>query len=128
MPLNKLWENLKGLFTKKPDTRPDPEDKDAYEHLDKVIAKMALEAKPVQILRDKTKRPTDVTKSAADLRLDEPKAGITYWVDVYEGPRGSGYQACYEIQRGQKTFRKVINYGPEEEREQDWTEVQENVL
>ena len=127
MTLRKLWEDFKSLSTKKPDPRPDPEDKDAYDHFDKMAAKQELQAKPVQILRGRGK-PSDVQLSADDLQLEDPKPGLVWWVDVYEGPRGSGYQTCYEVKRGQKTFRKVVNVGPEEEREQDWTEVQETPI
>lgn len=125
MPLTKLWGDFNALFSKKPDPRQDPEDKDAYDHFDKLAAKQKLQAKPVQILRDRGK-PSDVQLSADDLQLEDAKPGLVWWVDVYEGPRGSGYQACYEVKRGLKTFRKVVNVGPEEEREQDWAEVLES--
>lgn len=125
MPSTNLWERFKALFTKKPDARPDPEDKDAYDHFDKVAAKMALRAKPVQLLRDRTKKPTDVTEGWDDVALEAPKAGMDCWVDVYDGPRGSGYQVNYEMKRASKTIRKIVNFGPEEERERDWYEHEE---
>ena len=127
MPSSKpsLWTQFLNTFSRKPDTRPDPEDRSAYDHFDPIAATFADRAKPVQILKENGKRPTDVFEDAESLGLLPPPAGWTYWIDVYESPTGPGYQVCYEVRRGQKTFRKVVNVGPETLRDQDWTEVPE---
>ena len=122
-PKPSLWAQIRGVFSRKPDTRPDPEDPSAYDHFDPIAAKFADRAKPVQILRENGKRPPDVFEDAESLGILPAPPGWTYWIDVYESPAGPGYQVCYEVRRGQKTFRKVVNVGPETARDRDWEEV-----
>lgn len=118
----KAWLNG-GLAEEK---KPDPEDRDAREHAQKIEDLQKGEAFPVQLLRDKTKKPSDTPKGWDD--IEAKSAGLKQspydcWVDVYEGPRGIGYVIHYETKRGQKTFRKSLNIGPETERERDWEEI-----
>ena len=125
MPLNNLWERFKALFTKKPDTRPDPEDADAYKFVDDVLAEFELEGEHFQVLKGGGK-PSDVRKETKI--KNKVKAGFDYWIDVYEGPSGKGYVVNFETIRAGKKIRKSVNYGPEDHREADWTEVPTNVL
>jgi len=113
-----LWNKLTGH---KVDPRPDPEDPIAYAHADLIESLQKNRSFPLQTLRGGGK-PTDV----ADFKnWIDPPAGYENWVDVYEGPKGVGYVINYETARGIKLFHKAINYGPEDYREQDWTEVVE---
>lgn len=127
-----MWEKLKAFFgfssaQPKPDPKPDPEDKAAYDFVTEVTKHFEAEKEVYQVLKG-AKKPSDVAKTfPAEEKAKEP-AGYTWWVDVYEGPKGSGYQICFEVLRGAVTYRKVVNFGPEEWREQDWTEVKEVLL
>src|SRR3990167_102050 len=114
--IRKLWDKLLG---RKADPRPDPEDPVAYAHADLIESLQKNRSFPLQTLRGGGK-PSDV----ADRKnwIDSP-TGYENWVDVYEGPKGIGYVVSYEVLRDTKLYRKSINYGPEDWREQDWTEV-----
>lgn len=125
MTLRSLRGDFKALFTKKPDTRPDPEDADAYKFVDDVLAEFELEGGHFQVLKGGGK-PSDVQKETKI--KNKVKAGFDYWIDVYEGPSGKGYVVNFETIRAGKKIRKSVNYGPEDHRETDWTEVPENVF
>ena len=116
--IRKLWDKLTG---RKADPRPDPEDSTAYTHADLVESLQKNRSFPLQTLHGGGK-PSDV---ADRKNWIDPPAGYENWVDVYEGPKGIGYVVNYEVQRGGKPWQKAINYGPEDWREQDWTEVVE---
>ncbi len=115
-----MWNWIKGLFgvAPAPDLRVDPEDPMAYAHVDLVQAEFEEKGEVFQILRDGGK-PSDVAQTSKVSSL----SGFSYWVDVYEGPKGKGYVINYETLKDGKTIRKAANFGPEEWREQDWTEV-----
>lgn len=126
-------EYIKGLFrgTPAPDPHVDAEDEPAYAHMDKIQVVQQDEARkyPLQLGRfsagDKGK-PSNETDGWE--KLDRPPAGWDSWVDVYEGPEGTGYVTWYEAKRGKDLYRKAINVGPETWREQDWTAVAEPKL
>lgn len=97
----------------------------AVAHAEKVNLIQEKEAFPVQVLRGR-KLPSDA--KVAKVEWEAVPAGLgDSWVDVYEGPQGIGYVVTYEIDKGGVLFYKAINKGPETYREQDWTEVRENV-
>jgi hypothetical protein len=106
------------LFKRQADTRPDPEDKDAYAHCDKVISAQTALDSPVQVRRGDTAGWTK-------LDVPQPPVGYDSWVDIYEGPKGKGFQVTYEAKRSGTPFRKVVNVGPEAYREMDWTEMKQ---
>lgn len=106
---------------REPDPRPDPEDAAAYAHADARKPVQDARRFPQQTLRGGG-RPTDAP--AEWVRPPAPDAPIAaYSIDVYEGPRGIGWVANYEVLRGGVTYRKHINFGPEKWRERDWYEV-----
>ena len=60
------------------------------------------------------------------------KRPLTSWpcsvaVNFYSGPRGIGYTVAGEFTHDSKTYRKVIQFGNETEREQDWTLAQDDI-
>jgi len=114
-----------GFEDREPDPKQEDEDAPAYLHSDtKVKVEQDKRAFPLQLLRHSSgKKPTDVAESWDDAKIDPPPAGYDSWVDVYEGPRGIGYVVNYELDKAGTLYQKHINYGPEKEREQDWTEV-----
>ena len=125
--LKAAWSKIVGYFKPAPDPRPDPEDPVVYAHLEKLLWSFEDAGAPVQLLR--AGRPTDSPKTWADVKergkataLAVP-AGYACWVDVYDGPKGKGFVVNYETKRKGIVFRKAINLGPEEGREQDWAEV-----
>lgn len=104
----------------KPDPRPDPEDAAAYAFVSEVLKEYESQKEHYQILKGGG-QPSDVAKKAPPALVAKAPVGWTWWVDVYEGPKGRGYQVCFEVVRGDgKIYRKVVNEGPEEWREQDW--------
>lgn len=105
----------------KPDPRPDPEDPAAYSFVDELQKEFAAKEEYYQILKNGGK-PSDVVVAVPSTIKDKAPIGYTWWVDVYDGPKGKGYQMCFEITKDKSTYRKVVNCGPEEWREQDWTE------
>ena len=108
---------------REPDPRPDPEDTAAYAHADARKAVQDARRFPQQTTRNGG-RPTDAPPDWA--RPPAPAAPIVaYWIDVYDGPRGIGWVANYEVLRGGRAYRKSVNFGPEKWRERDWTEVVE---
>lgn len=113
-----MWQWIKNLFSSVADTRPDPEDPAAYDHLKLIQAEFESTGEVYQILRGGGK-PSDVSKATAVVA----RPAMPFWVDVYEGPKGKGYVVNYEIVKDGKTLRKAINFGPEEWRERDWAEV-----
>jgi len=125
MPSTSLWERFKALFVKQPDTRLDPEDADAYAFVDEVVKEFDAEGEHFQVLKGGGK-PSDVAKETKI--KDKVKVGLDYWIDVYESPAGKGYVVNFEMDRDGKRIRKSVNYGPEDAREIDWTEVLEVVV
>lgn len=129
--LKSLWTKILSLFKPAPDPRPDPEDPVVYAHLERLLWSFEDAGGPFQLLRDTAKKPTDVAKAWADLKEQGKQgpppvpAGYACWVDVYDGPLGAGLVVNYETTRKGVAFRKAINLGPEEYREQDWAEVVE---
>lgn len=119
--LKSLWASIVNAI--KPDPRPDPEDPAAYAFVEEVLKEYKKEKEHYQMLKDGGK-PSDVTKVAPPELKTKAPAGYVWWVDVYDGPYGKGYQICFEILRDTITYRKVVNDGPEEWREQDWTKVE----
>ncbi len=95
----------------------------ADEHAEVEKVEQDKRAFPQQVLRGGL-RPTDAKGDW--VKPNDPDPSITdYWVDVYDGPRGIGWVANYEKVEDGKTYVKRINYGPETERDSDWTEVVE---
>jgi len=117
-----MWEWLKDLINFSPaeDTHPDPEDPTAYAHVALVEQEFKDAGEAFQVLPG-GKQPTDVSKRS---KLTSP-SGFSYWVDVYDGPKGKGYVIRYETTRAGKLVRKAVNFGPETWREQDWEEVKD---
>jgi hypothetical protein len=114
---------LSNLWAPKPDPRPDPEDPVAYTFVDEILKQFDLDKEHYQVLPD-GKKPTDVPKAfPPEAKAKEP-AGYLWWVDVYESPKGNGFQVCFEIIKDTKRLRKTINFGPEDYREQDWKEIE----
>jgi hypothetical protein len=60
----------------------------------------------------------------ADIDDQEPE------VHVYEGPHGHGYVLQFTRKKGDETYVKTVNYGPETEKEHDWelVEVEEKPI
>lgn len=108
---------------REPDPRPDPEDAAAYAHADARKPVQDARRFPQQTLRNGG-RPTDAPADWVRPPAPDPSI-VAYSIDVYEGPRGIGWVANYEVLRAGKTFRKHINFGPEKWRERDWYEVVE---
>ena len=52
--------------------------------------------------------------------------GLGYWVDIYEGEKGSGYIIREERTVGGKTEQKATDYG-QEGRSYDWMEIKEEI-
>jgi hypothetical protein len=127
--LSSLWDKIIGVFRPAPDTRPDPEDPVVYAHLEKLLQSFDDAKAPFQLLRDTSKRPTDVAKGWSDVKESGKTSvlatplGYSCWVDVYDGPSGKGLVVNYEVDRKGVKFHKAVNVGPEQYREQDWTEV-----
>ncbi len=123
--LSNLWDWVKGQFPRPaPDTHPDSEDQTVYDHAIAYLQSFDADGAEVfQILRNGAK-PTDITKSVADF-ASVPTLPVNYsfWVDVYDGPKGKGFVFNYETKRDTATIQKRMNFGPEEWREMDWTEV-----
>lgn len=124
-----MWEWLKNLLgvaaaAPVPDPRPDPEDPLAYKFIDDLIKAFEKEGRHFQALKGGSK-PSDEEKVLAKADKDKAPAGYTWWVDVYDGPRGKGFQVGFEISRADGTYQKIVNLGPEPEREQDWTKVEQ---
>jgi len=119
--LARAWELTKAAFGLADETRPDPEDAKARDHAVKIEAAQKELAFPMQWLRGGV-IPSD-RKAEEGQGWEPPPTGYESWVDVYEGPLGTGFVANYEVRRGSKLFRKAMNVGPEVYREQDWTEV-----
>lgn len=123
--LTNAWTWVKGLWpTPAPDTRPDLEDTTVYDHAIAYLQSFdGDKAEVFQILR-KGGKPTDIADSIADLRsVPTLPAEYDFWVDVYDGPKGKGFVFNYETTRDKVVIQKRMNFGPEEWREQDWTEV-----
>jgi len=126
-----MWNWLKSLWDSavsyiKPDPRPDPEDPAAYAFVDEILKEFEAQKEHYQMLRGGGK-PSDVAKTAPGELKNKAPAGYIWWVDVYDGPKGKGYQVCFEVKRSKVTYRKVVNLGPEEWREQDWAEQKETL-
>lgn len=67
-----------------------------------------------------TRKPTDQTESWADEGHSFPSRSFSVTVDVYDGPRGQGYTLTGQFFDAGLLWRRVINVGPETEREQAW--------
>jgi hypothetical protein len=123
--LKAAYDNLVAYI--KPDPRPDPEDAQAYAFVDEVLKEYEVQKEHYQMLKGGG-QPSDVVKKAPPQLIAKAPLGWTWWVDVYDGPIGRGYQICFETKRAGVVYRKVVNDGPEEWREQDWTEVKEVII
>lgn len=127
--ITSAWNWVKGLWPKPaPDPLPEKEDDVVYAHAHLFLQSFDEKGEVFQILRGEAK-PTDCAKSVADF-VSKPALplGYEFWVDVYDGPKGKGFVFNYETTRDKATIRKAMNFGPEEHREQDWTEVKEVAL
>ncbi len=122
--VSNVWDWIKGQFPRPaPDTRPDAEDQTVYDHATLYLQSFDEHAEVFQILKAGSK-PTDCAKSVSDLKaVPTLPVGYSFWVDVYGGPKGKGFVFNYETTRDKATIQKRMNFGPEEWREMDWTEV-----
>ncbi len=51
--------------------------------------------------------------------------GLGYWVDIYDGNEGKGFVIIEEKTENGTIYRKATNFGNEEYRNYDWTEIKE---
>lgn len=124
---DKLEVEIAEFDDREPDTKPEADDIPAYIHADtKVQPEQDKRTFPLQLLRyslGSKQKPSDVAETWDDAGIEAPPPGYDLWCNVYEGPQGVGYELVYEIDKGGQLYRKVINYGPEKNREADWSPV-----
>lgn len=123
--LKAAYDNLVSYIV--PDPRPDPEDPAAYAFVADVLQEFDVKQTHYQMLVGGG-QPTDVALKAPPELVASAPVGWAWSVDVYDGPKGKGYQVVFEAVRGGRTWRKVVNDGPEEWREQDWAEVAASLM
>lgn len=67
-----------------------------------------------------TRRPHDQAESWADEGYSFPDSSFSLTVNVYNGPRGHGYEVVVRFRDVGGVWSRTINVGPETEREQAW--------
>lgn len=94
-----------------PDTRPDADDV------------VLVHADAVKVVQDGLATPRQAVRGRWPAVFPPIPAGYDAWVDIYDSPvAGFGFQVVYEVVRGAKLFRRIVNYGVEGVRESDWFE------
>lgn len=77
---------------------------------------------------DFSSRPSDQPERWSDIFHGPLTLPPAAWpaqmrVDVYDGPRGTGWSATATYTKGGETWARTFHFGPETEREQDWVNV-----
>src|SRR3989304_10446422 len=71
------------------------------------------------------KTPTDQTETYTDFGLVLPtKMPMSISVSPYQSPIGCGFELRARVIDAEVEYQKVLNYGNETEREQNWTAIQ----
>lgn len=68
-----------------------------------------------------TRRPTDQAESWADQGYAVPSRSFSFTVNVYDTGKAHGHELVTRFKDAGGMWQRVVNVGPETDREQPWT-------